>query len=82
MTNNPKRKNQTRVKQLATGQVWQMSKSELHVKEVGKLLVHYKLFRKNVGKSATSISTMKAVENFLALNKATLIHEQAMPAVK
>lgn len=71
--NNPKRKNRSRVKPLANGQVWRMAESDLHIKEVGRLLVQYKLFRKDARKTVTTMSAMRAVENYLTLNKAVLI---------
>ena len=73
--NNPKRKKRMRVKPLASGQVWHMTESDLHIKEVGRLLVHYKLFRGEAKKTATTMSAMSVVENYLIENKAVLVQE-------
>ena len=73
--NNSKRKNRIRGKPLANGQVWRMAESDLHVKDVGRLLVQYKLFRKDARKAVTTMSAMRVVENYLTQNKAVLVQE-------
>ena len=79
--NLPKRNSRVRVKQLAPGQVWQTQKSKLHVKDIGKFLVHYKLFQGNAQKTATTVSSITAVENYLSHNRATLIRNE-LPGTK
>ena len=71
--NDTKRKNLVRPKPLVSGQVWRMAESDLHVEDVGKLLVRYKLIRGAAKRTPTSMSPMKAVENFLMENKAVLV---------
>lgn len=62
-----------RVKPLANGQVWRMAESDLHIKDVGRLLVQYKLFRKDARKTVTTMSAMRAVEQYLTRNRAVLV---------
>lgn len=76
-----KRNSRIRVKHLAIGQVWQTRRAELHVKDLGKLLVHYKLFSGKAKKPATVVSAISAVEDYLSQNKATLISGDSAPAV-
>lgn len=71
--NSPKRKNRIRVKPLVNGQVWHMAESDLHVKDVGRLLVQYKLFRRDAKKTVTAMSAMRVVEKCLTQNKAVLV---------
>jgi hypothetical protein len=71
--NIPKQKNRIGLKQLANGQVWHMAESDLHVKDVGRLLVQYKLFRRDARKTITTMSAMRAVEKYLTQNKAILV---------
>ncbi len=58
---------------LASGQVWQMQDSHLHVDLVGKHLVHYKLIRRDAKRTPMSLSNKKTVEKYLKDNKAVLI---------
>ena len=52
-----------------------MAESDLHIKDVGRLLVQYKLVRKDARKTATAMSAMRTVENFLTDRKAVLVQE-------
>jgi hypothetical protein len=61
------------MKQLESGQIWRMTDSDLHVKQVGKLLVHYKLFRGDAKRTSTSLATKRLVEEYLKENKAVLV---------
>jgi hypothetical protein len=58
---------------LATGQVWRMEDSHLHVDLVGKHLVHYKLIRRDAKRTPMSLSNKKTVEKYLKVNKAVLL---------
>ena len=58
---------------LATGQVWRMEDSHLHVDLVGKHLVHYKLIRRDAKRTPMSLSNKKTVEKYLKANKAVLV---------
>ena len=71
--NTPNQKNRLRVKPLANGQVWHMAKSDLHVTDVGRLLVQYKLFRGDAKKTVKAMSTMRVVKKYLTQNKAVLV---------
>ena len=71
--NHTKRKNRIPLTELQSGQVWRMADSDLHVKQVGKLLVHYKLFRGGAKRTPTSLSTKRLVEEYLKENKAVLV---------
>jgi hypothetical protein len=72
---NSKRKNPLKAKPLANGQVWHMAESDLHIKDVGRLLVQYKLFRGAAKEPPTVMSAMRAVEGYLTQNKAVLVRE-------
>ncbi len=58
---------------LATGQIWRMEDSDLHVDLVGKHLVHYKLIKRDAKRTPMSLSNKKAVEKYLKTNKAVLV---------
>ncbi len=58
---------------LATGQVWRMEDSDLHVDLVGKHLVHYKLIKRDAKRTPLSLSNKKTVEKYLKANKAVLV---------
>jgi len=65
-------KNRTTAAPLASGQVWRMEGSDLHVDLVGKHLVHYKLIKHDAKRTPMSLSNKKAVEKYLKVNKAVL----------
>jgi hypothetical protein len=62
-------------KPLQTGQIWKMPDANLHVEEVGKRLVHYKLFRNEAKRARTSLSGIEVVEKYLQKNKAVLVQK-------
>jgi len=62
-------------KPLQTGQIWKMPDANLHVEEVGKRLVHYKLFRNEAKRARTSLSGIDVVEKYLQKNKAVLVQK-------
>jgi hypothetical protein len=66
-------KNRTLLKPLQTGQIWKMEDANLHVEEVGKRLVHYKLFKNEAKRARTSLSGIDAVEKYLQKNRAVLV---------
>jgi hypothetical protein len=76
-----KRNSRVRVKELAIGQIWRAGQAELHVKDIGKMLVHYKLFSGKMKKPTTTVSAIRAVQSYLSEHKATLVRVQAAPAV-
>ena len=68
-------KNRAMPKPLQTGQIWRMEDANLHVEEVGKRLVHYKLFKNEAKRARTSLSGIDVVEKYLQKNKAVLIRK-------
>ena len=67
-----KHKNRIALKPLQSGQIWKMVDANLHIEEVGKLLVHYKLFRGDAKRARTSLSGKEVVEKYLEKNRAVL----------
>jgi hypothetical protein len=49
-----------------------MKDANLHVEVVGKMLVHYKLFKGNAKRAPTSLSGKEVVERYLERNNAIL----------
>ena len=68
-------KSRTIAQPLQTGQIWKMQDANLHVEEVGKRLVHYKLFTNEAKRARTSLSGIDVVEKYLQKNKAVLIQK-------
>lgn len=58
---------------LENGQIWQMKDANLHVEVVGKMLVHYKLFKGNAKRAPISLSGKQVVEKYLERNNAVLV---------
>ena len=61
---------------LQEGQIWQMNETNLQIGSVGKLLVHYKIFKGNAKRPPTSLSGKGVVEKYLKKNKAILVQAQ------
>ena len=61
------------LKPLQSGQIWQMKDANLHVEVVGKMLVHYKLFKGTAKRAPTSLSGKQVVERYLEKNNALLV---------
>ena len=61
------------VKQLQNGQVWRMPDAALHVHDVGKRLVHYRLFKGSAKRAPTCLSGIDVVEQYLHRHKAVLV---------
>jgi hypothetical protein len=68
-----KQNNRTARPVLESGQVWRMDDANLHVELIGKLLVHYKLFRGNAKRAPVSLAAKGVVESYLKKNKAVLV---------
>ncbi len=68
-----KRKTRITLPPLQSGQVWQMEDANLQVEMIGKLLVHYKLFKGNAKRAPVSLAGIGVVEQFLKKNKAVLV---------
>lgn len=68
-----KRKSPAPPLEFELGQVWRMATSELHITDVGNLLVHYKLFQQGARRTVTTMSAKRVVENHLKENKAVLV---------
>jgi len=58
---------------LEEGQVWRMAEADLHVGVVGKLLVHYKLGKRDAIRISNSCNGIKTIEKYLKTNKAALV---------
>ena len=67
-----KRNNRISLEPLKEGQVWRMKDADLHVQTVGKMLVHYKLFKGKAKRAPTSLSGKDVVERYLETNNAIL----------
>jgi hypothetical protein len=50
-----------------------MEDADLHVELIGKLLVHYKLFRGKAKRAPVSLAGIDVVEQYLRKNKAVLV---------
>jgi hypothetical protein len=58
---------------LADGQVWRMAETILQVTMVGKLLVHYKLGKRDAIRVFNSVNSITSIENYLKAHKAVLV---------
>jgi len=69
-----KSKSPVRIRQqlLEAGQLWRMAEAELQVVMVGKLLVHYKLGKRNAVRVPHSCNGIKTIEKYLKAKKAVL----------
>lgn len=67
------KKSRAPVQPLQQGQVWQVKDANLQINQVGKLLVHYKLFKGNAKRTPTSLSGKEVIQNYLRQNKAVLV---------
>ena len=68
-----KQKTRTALPELESGQVWRMDGANLHIELMGKLLVHYKLFKGNAKRAPVSLAARGVVESYLKKNKAVLV---------
>ncbi|MEO6036469.1 MAG: hypothetical protein ABIQ35_14550, partial [Verrucomicrobiota bacterium] len=58
---------------LATGQVWELEGSNVHIGLIGKTLVHYKHFKGDTKRAPISLSGKTVLEKYLKENKAVLV---------
>jgi len=58
---------------LEAGQVWRMADEDLRVGMVGKLLVHYKLGKRDAVRVSNSCNGIKTIEKYLKANNAALV---------
>jgi len=58
---------------LEEGQVWRMPDADLQVGMVGKLLVHYKLGKRDAVRVSNSCNGIKTIEKYLKANNAALV---------
>src|SRR6266446_6754019 len=70
-----KQKHRLAPRPLQPGQIWKMDEADLHIEEVGKRLVHYKLFRGKARRVPISLSGKEAVEKYLEENGAVLVQK-------
>jgi len=61
------------LKPLESGQVWELSGSNLQIGLIGKTLVHYKLYKGKTGRAPVSLARKKVLEKYLQDNKAVLV---------
>ena len=73
--NKMKQKSRIPQKPLATGQIWRMDDSHLHVDLVGKHLVHYRLIKDEAKRTPLSLSNKRNIEKFLKDKKAVLLQQ-------
>ena len=68
-------KNKSRIPLIAfaTGQVWKMANSNLHIGTIGKTLVHYKHLKLTAKRAPNSLCSKTALEHYLIENKALLV---------
>ena len=56
-----------------TGQIWAMADSQLHIRQVGKTLVHYKHYQGKTVRAPVSLTNKAALEKYLIEQKAALM---------
>ena len=58
---------------LVAGQLWRMAETNLQVKSVGKLLVHYKLGKHDAIRVPISCEPIKTIQKYLRSKGAVLV---------
>ncbi len=58
---------------IATGQVWRMNDTTCHIGEVGKRLVHYKMFKGKPTRIAPTLGNKEVLAKHLKAKKAVLV---------
>lgn len=66
---------------VATGQLWQMADSSIHVTMVGRTLVHFKHIKPGVVRTPVSLIKKTELEQFLSKNKAVLAQTEPPPSI-
>jgi hypothetical protein len=56
-----------------TGQIWALADSQLHIRQVGKTLVHYKQYQGKTIRAPVSLTNKAALEKYLIEQKAALV---------
>jgi len=74
---NSKSKNGVLLPELQTGQIWQMENSDVHIRLIGKTLVHYKHYKKGIQRSPVSLTGKIVLEKYLKENEAVLLQTPA-----
>ena len=67
------KKAQMPIKELETGQIWQVEDSNVHIGVVGKRLVHYKMFKGQTKRAPISLSGKEVLVKYLRESKAVLL---------
>ena len=70
---NSKPKNRVPLPELQTGQIWQMENSDVHIRLIGKTLVHYKHYKKGIQRSPVSLTGKVVLEKYLKEHEAVLV---------
>ena len=60
---------------LQAGQVWKMEALHVRIREVGKLLVHYRHYKGQVPRGPVSLKTKQEMDKYLTDKKAVLVME-------
>jgi hypothetical protein len=60
---------------LQKGQTWEMNESTVHIRLVGKRLVHYKQFKGSFKRVNTSLTSISVLQKYLEENDAILTPE-------
>ncbi|MHB8523374.1 MAG: hypothetical protein ACYDH9_21825 [Limisphaerales bacterium] len=68
-----KQKSRVPLTPFQTGQVWQMENSNVHIRLIGKTLVHYKHYRGDVQRAPISLAGKVVLEKYLIENQAVLV---------
>jgi len=61
------------LKQLQSGQIWQLEDSNLQIQLVGKRLVHYKHYKGETKRAPVSLSGKEALQKYLKENNGVLV---------
>ena len=70
-----KAKGPVRFPEIATGQIWQMEETTCHIGEVGKRLVHYKMFKGKPTRIAPTLGNKEVLMKHLKAKKAVLVQK-------
>jgi len=70
---NPPQKKTVAIQPFQTGQIWKMENSRVHIGEVGKTLVEYKLLKGEVNRGSIRLAGKPALQTFLRDHRAILV---------
>ena len=64
--------------ELETGQIWEMTNSNLRIGLIGKTLVHYKHYKGTCPRASVSLTGKAALKEYLVKHKAVLSKERVV----